>query len=442
LLFNSDMFISRLELLFRPLKQLWRLSCRRPKISLMVALLSLPFAGLGGVFLWSRSQAAAAENALSQDDLVAAREHLDASLKFWPDDASTHLLAARIARLTGNFPDAEQHLDECKRIDGMSDALQLEWCLLRAHSGDLSQVEDGLWQSLNENHPRSLLIIEALVYAYIEEMRYATALGCLAWWLERQPDHIRALDWRGWVRGRMDYKDGMYEDYKRVLQLAPEHWRTRLRLAHALLADKDTKAAHYHLGLLKRSHGDDSEVLAATAECHALLGEMDEARRLLDQLLQHDPKNAPALLQRGRMADSPAQREVYFRRALQAQPGLYEARFQLYYTLLQQKRSLEADAELKKYKDSTSGLVRLKALLLRLEKMPRDPDVLADIAEIILPGQEDMGVRLLRKALEANPRHQKTHAILASLYEKQNQPQRAAYHANLAADATGKTPVD
>src|SRR5580700_3550814 len=100
------MFIS-LEFLFRPLKPIGRLFRSRPKISLTVAILSVPLAGWGGIFLWSHFQAAAAVNALNEDDLDAARAHVDFSLKFWPDDASTHLVAARIARLTGNFADAE-----------------------------------------------------------------------------------------------------------------------------------------------------------------------------------------------------------------------------------------------------------------------------------------------------------------------------------------------
>jgi tetratricopeptide (TPR) repeat protein len=439
------MFISRLEFLIRPLKPVARLVRARPKISLAVAMLCMPLAGWGAVFLWAHVQTLAAVKALDEDDLVAAREHVDSSLAIWPDNASTHLLGARIVRLEGNFPAAERHLDECKRIEGMSEALQIEWCLLRAQSGRLSQVEDGLWQSLQslpEDGPYSLLIIEALSYAYIQEMRYGTALGCLAWWLERQPDSVRALDWRGWVRGRLDYKEGMYEDYKRVLQMVPRHWKTRLRLAYALLADKDIKAAQHQLSLLQADHGGDSEVRVATAECQALLGDLDEARRLIDQLLRDEPRNAAALLQRGRMADSPSEREMYFRRALQVQPGLAEARFQLHYALVQQKRGPEADAELKKYQESTSGLVRLKTLLLRLEKTPQDPDLLAEIAEVILPQQEDAAERLLRKALEANPRHQKTHAILARRFQQKNQPQRAAYHANLAGQATGKNTAE
>jgi tetratricopeptide (TPR) repeat protein len=436
------MFISRLDFLFRPMRPICRLFRRRPKISLTVAILSVPLAGWGGILLWSHSQAAAAEHALDEDDLVAAQEHVDSSLKIWPNDASTHLLAARIARLAGNFPGAEQHLDECKRIEGMSDALQLEWCLLRAQSGELAQVEDGLWQSIKENHPRSLLIIEALTFAYINEMRYRMALGCLGWWLKQQPDNIRALDWRGWVYGRLEHKEGSYDDYQRVLQLAPHHWKTRLRLVYALLADKNTKAAQHHLGLLERGHADDSEVLLATAQCQVLLGKIDEPRRLLDQLLRNEPNNAAALYQRGKLAGTPAEKEAYFRQALTVQPTLVDARFQLYFTLIQEKRRQEAAAELKKYEESSSGREKLEVLLRQLEKTPQNPDLLAQIGELLLPGQEDMGERILRKALEADPRHQKAHAILARHYEKKNQPQRAAYHSKLAEQSPAKLPVD
>jgi tetratricopeptide (TPR) repeat protein len=436
------MFISRLGFLFKPFRLIGRLFRNWPKISVTVVVLMLPLAGWGGILLWLRSQAAAAERALNDDDLVAAREHADASLKVWPDDPSMHLLASRIARLAGDFPGAEQHLDECKRIAGMSDALQLEWCLLRAQSGELSQVEDGLCQSIMEDHPQTLLIIEALAFAYMNEMRYATAMGCLGRWLERQPDNIRALDWRGWVYGKLEHKDGMYADYQRVLQLAPKHWKTRLRLVYALLLDSDAKAAQHHLGLLEREHGDDPEVLLARAQCQVLLGKIDEARRLLEHLLQDEPNNAAALYQRGKLANMPEEKEAYFRRALKVQPTLVEARFQLYRMLMQEKRGQEAEAELRKYRESTSDVKKLEVLLRQLERMPQNPDLLAQIGEILLPGQEDAGERVLRKALEANPRHQKTHAILARHYRQKNQPQRAAYHAKMAEPAAGNLPVD
>jgi tetratricopeptide (TPR) repeat protein len=436
------MFMSRLEFLLRPFQMLGRSFKSRPKTSLTVAILLVPLAVWGGVFLWSHSHRAAAEHALDDDDLVAARELVDSSLKIWPDDTSAHLLAARIERLAGNFPRVEEHLDECKRIAGMTEALQLEWCLLRAQSGELSQVEDGLWLSVKQDHPRSLLILEALTFAYMSEMRYITALGCLNWWLKKQPNTIRALDWRGWVHGKLEHKEGMYEDYQRVLQLAPNHWKTRLRLVYALLLDSDTKAARHHLGLIEAAHGDDPEVLVARAQCQVLLGKVAEARRLLDELLRREPNNASALYERGRLADAPAEKEAYFRQALKVQPTLVEARFQLYHTLMQEKRSQEAEAELKQYQKSTGDVKKLEGLLRQLERMPQNPDLLAQIGEILLPGQEDVGERVLRKALEADPRHQKSHAILARHYEKKNQPQRAAYHANLAAQTAAKVSAD
>ena len=70
-------------------------------------------------------------------DLVArpaeAQDRLKFCLRVWPRSPDVHLLAARAARLTGNMPDAEAHLNRCIELqDGATEGVQLEF-LLGAH---------------------------------------------------------------------------------------------------------------------------------------------------------------------------------------------------------------------------------------------------------------------------------------------------------------------
>jgi hypothetical protein len=58
---------------------------------------------------------------------------------------------------------------------------------------------------------------------------------------------------------------------------------------------------------------------------------------------------------------------------------------------------------------------------------------LADAAAILVRGGDNQGAQLLLRALHLNPKHKRSHELLAAFYEKTNQPGKAAHHRQLAA---------
>jgi len=426
------MFSSRRHLLFQPVSACRRLAVAWPKTGIAIGL-AIVGLGIWGVYGSADDPFAAANRALKLDRLDQALEHAQQCVDKWPGMTKAHLLVAHIQRLRANFPEVEKHLKECKRLEGMTERIQLEWRLLRCQAGELASVERTLVHCVEQKHPQSALILECLSVALMKELRYRDALRCLDEWHKQEPDNVRALDWRGWVRARLELKEGAYEDCQKALELAPDHWRTRLRLAEMLLTDVRTPEAAQHFDILMVEHGDNSDVVVALAWCRSLQGRTDEAERLLHVLLEKEPKNVTAIFYVSKLATTPVEKELWCRKVLALESGHLDARYALSTSLQQQGRTEEAAVELAKYKKMRGDVERLHRILMPLlDKTPSNSELLVQIGEILLNIQESQGERFLQRALETNPQHARAHEILARFYESKNELGKAKHHREMA----------
>src|SRR5437016_13365908 len=85
--------------------------------ALLALLVLAAVAAVGGGYAYATHQWRAAQLALKQDRAADARKHLARCLLIWPRSAKVHLLAARAARLTGDMPNAERHLNRCLALE-------------------------------------------------------------------------------------------------------------------------------------------------------------------------------------------------------------------------------------------------------------------------------------------------------------------------------------
>src|ERR1043166_648473 len=128
-----------------------------------IVLLALAALGLGGAWIWSESDLWAAQRSLDHHAYPQSRRHLQRYLRSWPSSDAAHLLAARVARLTGDFPTAAQHLDECQRLGTDRATLILERALLDAQRGTLGPADTKiLWDRALAESSDTPLILEAL----------------------------------------------------------------------------------------------------------------------------------------------------------------------------------------------------------------------------------------------------------------------------------------
>jgi tetratricopeptide (TPR) repeat protein len=282
-----------------------------------------------------------AEKALKRHDLEAAQAHVEACLAVWPKSADAHFLAARTFRQLGDFDKADEQLKQCQQLGYDAAAVKLERTMMDVQRPPVDpSKEKELLQAVEDDHPESALILEALVDGYLQSNSLlAPALRCLNQWLEREPDRVKALMLRGDLLLYFRDQDSALKDYQRALELEPDNVEVRRHLAEALLAIPRPREAMEQFDLLPAAQRENPDVMLGMARCKAELGERAEATRLLDALLKREPDNAAALRERGQLALKVGQlskAETYLRRAVLLSPLDRMANFLLFQTLEKQ----------------------------------------------------------------------------------------------------------
>ena len=398
----------------------------------LTAALLLGIVVVAGVNGWAWYHYRAADAALRVDDMDAAQHHIGHCLRVWRFGAATQFLAARIERVSGHYPQADEHLRECVHLQhGASDQSQLEEVLLRAQSGDFKEVEAGLWACVDKDHLESARILETLARIYMRDSRMQAAQHCLTKWLELEPEAVRAWHWRGWVRERLQQPEKAVADYEKAVELEPGRWGVHLRLARLLLERHNLDAAQPHLDELMRSHPDDTDVQIAQAQGYMLEGKNEEASQLLDQLLQQHPKDFEALYYRGQLDFLPnppryAEAEEFLRRALAERPKDYRALHLFYECLEKQGKAQQAAEAREKHRQVEMDSTRLRELWNReIERAPHNPEVLSEVGELMLKLGDDSGVQWLKRALHEDQTHQRSLEVLIRYYESKGDTKEA-----------------
>jgi tetratricopeptide (TPR) repeat protein len=391
---------------------------------------------LGGLACegWALWHERAARRALADEDFDGARRHVARALEIHARRGPTNLLAARIERARGDYASAERYLVRDKELDGVTEALQMEWMLLRCERGEVDELAPALLDAVARDHPAAVDILESMARVYMTQTRYLEALGVLNKWIDRAPDAPRALDWRGWVNNQLDHRGQAIDDYLRALELRPARASVRLRLAQILVESSRYTEALPHLERLRAEGHPDPDGAVALAACRVVQGRTDEARQLLDAVLATTPDHFAALRQRGNLerdAGQYAESERWLRKALEQKPLDPLARYSLHLTLLAQPdRQAEAESERLRWEQDRQVTVRLTRLIrTELLAHPNDPDLAAEAGELLLRlGEERRGLYWLNKALSIAPAHPAAHRTLGAYYERTNDPVRAESH--------------
>jgi tetratricopeptide (TPR) repeat protein len=406
---------------------------RRPRTT--AALVGLVLATLlVGAVLYAQQQWKAAKTALEAGNPHEALARLRVCLLLWPRDLETNLLAARAVRLTGDVKAAEERLQRCLTLHGApTEEVQLEFLLLRVQTGEVDEVAPALMETVEKGHADSALILETVARAYITRLRYNLAFGCLSLWVERSPDTPRPYQLRGWVLERMSHHKAALRDYHKALELDPDLFPVRLRVAEMLLEDMRAPEALPHLERLYKLAPTHPAVLARLGTCRFLQNQPKEARRLLEAAEEHMP-NDPVLLiplakldlQDGRGAEA----ERRLRKALRQDAFDTEALYNLASALQMQRKTDESAETLKVYKQAKADIDRANKLLKEVGDSPTATAAdYAEIGELLLRiDRANVGLYWLERALERDPGHRPAHKALAGYYEKKGDAAKAAAH--------------
>jgi tetratricopeptide (TPR) repeat protein len=421
---------------------------RRPAARTILWLTLLALAGLGaylgGRSLWANSYWRAALRAEMRADFRHARADLAVCLEHWPDSAAAHWLAARVQRRAalseplgpGWVDEASRHLAAARRLGYPVEEIQLEQALLDAQTGGLAGVEEYLTTRLRRQDADAPVILEALTATSLESYQLPRALRCATEWLDREPDNVRALYWRGITWELLFSPQRAIADLTRVLELDPGHDGAHRHLARQLTDLKRDAEVESHYEHLQGRGPGDAEVLVGLARCRHAAGRVEEARQLLDRVLEADPDCAPALAERGKIAldaDALGEAERLLRKAVALAPADAQTNYNLSRCLQRLGRNAEADRYRAEFRRIEADWKRLREVIRLMGGAPRTPGLCAEAGTILLRnGRDALGLAWLSSALKEDPLQPAAHQALADYYERTGKTELARHHRGLA----------
>jgi tetratricopeptide (TPR) repeat protein len=377
-------------------------------------------AWFAGSYLWASYNYRLAEQNLHRQDFESARKHLAVCLRIWPSDMQTCLLAARTARRARAYDEAAQLLRTYKKLGGVADAIELEQLLAQAQRGQMLGVEKKLLAAAKQDSPDATLIWEALAQGYIERYRWPHALVCVNKLLDRDPEDIGALLERGWIRENINQFGEAVDDFRHAVQLDSNNARARLSLAEVLMKASLYNDAVEHFQWLHQHDPEDIHILLGLARCDRYLGQLEEARSLLDGVNARRPNDAKCLAERGKVAFLEGQLEVaerWLRQSVALDPQAREANYDLYLCLQRMGKKEEAEQQKIKLKHIEEDIDRFQQLIQEYAKNPKNLRLACGIAEIMIRNRRKEAVDWLEGVLQQDPGFKDAHRLLADYYD-------------------------
>jgi Tfp pilus assembly protein PilF len=353
-----------------------RIRGRRPWL-VLVLLLVIGIASYRLYYLlWDTYHYRTALVAIARRDFRQADTHLQRCLDIDPGDLTVRLLAAQTARRRRAYGAALEHLRAYERGRGLPEALALEQRLLRVQDGNLEEIDTLL--TFCRDHPdvpETPLILEAAIEGQLqantqtylreaahdldanqpETVRLRRAID--QWLGARQApaDQAQGLVWRGRAHAFVNDQAQALTDLRCALELDGDNFEARLYLALFSSANAPREAAD-QLRVLHARDPADKRIPFWLAVFLRNVGELADARQLLDEVLAAQPDNAMALAERGYVAlelQDPADAERWLIRAIRLGPDDP----QLNMALARCMRLANRPAEAKPYEDRFEQIV-------------------------------------------------------------------------------------
>jgi tetratricopeptide (TPR) repeat protein len=365
----------------------------------------------------------AAEQAHSREAFTEAGQHLAGCLQLQPRNPRARFLAARVARRSNQIDLAREQLAWCADLNWPAAAVELERTLVQAQLGELTAAQErDLRSQVTADNPDRFFVLEALALGYQRTYRLVLALECLNVWLREQPDSPSGRLRRGWILERLERPSDAEADYRYLLQRQPDNRVAILRLANLLRIRNQYQEPIALLEPIRGSHDDQLAVDLCLAQCYTGVGNLDAARRLLEELSEQHPQHPEVLLELGKRYLADGKLELarqWLQRAAQAAPQSYEAHYQ-YYLCLQRLGDQKTAAQVEKvYKAIEVDLKQMSDLTEQLHRRPGDILLRLQIAEIFFRrGEAAEGANWLRTVLRLAPGHPVAQEKLASYYEQ------------------------
>src|SRR5262245_9098174 len=268
------------------------------RLWVLIVLLALILLGLAraGAEVYASYQIRAADKALERQNYKEAKPHLEAALKVRPNSADLHLRLGRLCRQMNNLDEAYEHLKACRRLEGESEAYQLEMLMCRAQSGFFEEVLGKLWVYYEQDRPEAPLVCESLTLSCMSQDMIGMALGMADHWLQKQPDNVQALYYKGWCNSELGSVDVALVSLEKAVARDPDREDIQQMRGFMLCDLQRYDEARTIIENYLKNHPDDALSLLYLARCLYGKGQTEQAQEVLSRAIDDNNIVTPALL--------------------------------------------------------------------------------------------------------------------------------------------------
>jgi tetratricopeptide (TPR) repeat protein len=365
-------------------------------------------------------------------DYPQAEIYLKHCLFAWSGNGEVHFYLARCYRLQGKFDQANEELDECRRLNWPAESIELEETLQRSQQGEFAEVENRLLKWADQDNPDAAPVQEILANNYFARQQTSLALYWGERFLEHCPKNVTILILMGRSYLFLSNSSEALKYFRRAVEANPQDDKAKENYASALFTFKEpSKALKYYEDLASK-HPDSRVILLGLARCYRALGKRAKCRPILDDLARQYPKDWEILDERGRLAQQEqkyAEAVKWLRRAVALHP--YDSRMLYALSMCLGKLKNVSKEEIDKTlarRDQVEKILNRLDHLLRQEIVqdPYKPEIYYELAVIYFRiNEEKQADNALLRALDFLGRKEKNPSTRNTLLDQMVQEQVA-----------------
>jgi tetratricopeptide (TPR) repeat protein len=414
----------------------------------------LVLAGLLAIPAWRRidewRRVEAGQSALARGDFVQAVSALQSAAKAYPSSGRAEFLLAVVYRRLGDYSRFQEHAARAKRLGWPAADLELQELLAFTQSGFADEQTDEALNKLIERGADDWTaeqIYEARARGHLAVYRLSEADMALDFWLQWRPDSVSARFLRAQVAERMNDKGRMVEEYRRIVEVAPENLEARLRYAGALHSNDEIDAAVQEFRRCVAMAPDDIRSQVGLADSlfrqSGITPELEELVAKLMKASLETPHRVRVLGIAARICQTQGKHDQvidFMKEVTQIAPYDIAAYQLLTAACFATNRREEAMRYRQVAQDKRRRADRLTDLAYAIQQQPRNADLRYEHGLLIQEeGFDDDAATWWLTALNCDPLHQASHEALAKYYHDKGNLERMRLHQRGAEKSAEKT---
>jgi tetratricopeptide (TPR) repeat protein len=395
-----------------------------------------------------------ARKSVADLDYAKAQVWLKRTSLFNRDNAQSEMIAARVSRHLGMLDEMSEHLSRASRLGANELDVKMEEAMALAQTGKLDRVEADLFQWLSNGLGDADEISDAYANGLAANSRFDNANEILAAWRRDFPNDPRP-DYRlGRIKEHFQVWDEAIAAYLASLQRRDDYYPSRYRLGRVYFVIRkidEAKKAFENCLLMPLPEAAKIQL----ALCYRSLGEGENARKILQQVLQQDygtivrsyqsveeaPEHFEAAATLGDLeSEAGNYQEAYkwLKLAVDKNPRDLTARYSLALTLRRLGQVEQSDNMIAEVQKARTALERANPLRDRIAAKPDDLEARLELGKLLLENESmRMGRFWLQSIFKFDPNYREAHRALADHYRQlaESSPEyrpMAEFHAKAA----------